>query len=70
MELEFIKIAIPLLAVGGAWGGAKAALNGTRNRVKEIEQDLEDHKAVSQAQHVESIDRLARIETKIDQIAK
>jgi len=57
--MEFAKMAIPLLAIGGAWGGAKVALNGTRERVKKLEGVVEDHK-------IETIDRLARVETKID----
>ena len=44
------------LATGGvAWGSVRQALNGTRERVKRIESEHDDHK-----------DRLARIETKID----
>lgn len=58
--VEFLKYAAPVLAGGGfAWGGAKAALNGTRARVQTVEEDLKNHKE-------DSIDRLARIETKID----
>jgi len=53
--LEALKLAIPLLAIGGAWGGAKVALNGTRKKVEALEQTSDDH-----------VDRLARIETKID----
>lgn len=41
--------------VGGAYGAVKTALNGTKERVKELEIDSKD-----------SRDRLARIETKID----
>jgi len=61
-----LAVAGPFLAIGGAWGGAKVALNGTRNRVKTLETNLEVHKAASAIQHIEAIDRLARIETKID----
>lgn len=50
-----IAIASPAIAAGSAWGGAKVALNGTRLRVKELEQADKD-----------KTDRLARIETKID----
>lgn len=57
--MEIIKLGIPLLAIGGAWGGAKVALNGTRERVKKLEG----------IQHVH-VDRLARIETKIDYIVE
>ena len=44
-----------LVALGAAWGGAKVALNGTRERVRHLEEsDRDVH------------DRLARMETKID----
>ena len=52
---EMIKLGIPLLAIGGAWGGAKVALNGNRERVQKLELRQDEH-----------VDRLARIETKID----
>ena len=57
--LELIKIATPLLAIGGAWGGAKVALNGTRQRVQKLEATTDLH-----------VDRLARIETKVDIIVE
>lgn len=64
--LEFFKLAGPLLAVGGAWGGAKVALNGTRERVKklEIKSDAQDTTLVDQGKS------LARIETKQDMLLK
>ena len=49
------KAAWPLLAIGGAFGGAKVALNGTRKRVEKLELN-----------QVGLLDRTARIETKID----
>ena len=57
-----IKAFWPLLAIAGAWGGAKVALNGTRERVKDLEKDVDEIK-------VDTIDRLARIETKLDALA-
>ncbi len=60
---EALKMAIPLLAIGGAFGGAKMALNGTRERVRDLEEDVEHIK-------VDTIDRLARIETKLDVLIK
>jgi hypothetical protein len=53
--LAMLKAAWPLLAIGGAWGGAKVALNGTRERVAKLEDNQEG-----------LLDRTARIETKID----
>lgn len=64
--LELLKIASPFLAIGGAWGGAKVALNGTRERVKEVHQDLKVHIADDESVQRDMIDRAARIETKLD----
>lgn len=64
--IELIKIATPLLAIGGAWGGAKVALNGTRERVKGIDTKLEAHMKEDEQLQREMIDRSARIETKLD----
>jgi hypothetical protein len=62
-----MKFVVPgALAVGGAWGGAKAALNGTRNRVKHLETEFANHKQTTDLKHTDTIDRLARIETKLD----
>ncbi|MHC4230542.1 MAG: hypothetical protein ACYSW0_24160 [Planctomycetota bacterium] len=52
---EIMKMAIPLVAIGGAWGGVKVALNGTVKRVEKIE----DTQKIT-------LDRCARMETKID----
>ena len=60
--MELAKMAIPLLAIGGAWGGAKAAINGTRKRVQDIESDLKD----SAQQRTDMVQRMTRVETKID----
>lgn len=54
-----ISLAAGALTIGGAYGGTRAALNGTRERVKELARELDTHKD-------ETIDRLARIETKLD----
>ena len=64
--LELLKLAAPLLAVGGAWGGAKVALNGTRDRVRKMETDFQAHELKDQVRQIEIIDRLARIETKLE----
>lgn len=47
------------LTAGAAYGGIKVALNGTKDRVMKLEEELGTHKS-------ETIDRLARIETKLD----
>ena len=56
------KVLWPLLAAAAAWGGAKQALNGTRDRVKKLEERSTAHDTV----HTNLLERTARMETKID----
>lgn len=35
--LHIIQFVVPLLAVAGAWGGAKVSINGLQKRVDKIE---------------------------------
>lgn len=44
---------------GAAWGAVKVTLNGTKARVEKLE-----------AHSIETTDRLARIETKVDQLLR
>ena len=60
--IEYAKMAVPLLAIGGAWGGAKVALNGTKDRVKKLEKRADDN----DERVVEIGKSLVRIETKQD----
>lgn len=66
IETWMISSAVGLMTIGGAYGGAKVALNGTRERVRELKEDFEQHAADDTAIQRETIDRLARIETKLD----
>lgn len=66
--IEIIKVAAPLLAIGGAWGGAKVALNGTRERVKAVDTKLNAHIEKHTEQQMVLVDRTARIETKLDSL--
>jgi hypothetical protein len=78
IPIEILITAGSLIGAGGcAWGGTKAALNGTRQRVKEIAEKLDAHIAASSAQmtahaahdaevQLELVERQARIEGKID----
>lgn len=63
-----IQIGGPLLAIGGAWGGAKMALNGTRERVYRMERQFREHEFADEMLQRETIDRLARIEVKLELI--
>ena len=60
--LEMIKWAIPFLAVGGAYGGAKQAINGTKHRVDKLE-EVADR---AQEKYTGVKTQLASVETKID----
>lgn len=66
MEPWMISVAAGLVSIGGAYGGAKVALNGTRERVKEVKADLSAHMEKDEDLQDRMIDRLARIETKLD----
>jgi len=35
--LHFIQYALPVLAIAGAWGGAKVSINGLNKRVDKLE---------------------------------
>jgi hypothetical protein len=61
-----ISIGTMLVTAGAAWGGTRVALNGTRERVKEIKAKLDKHIEADESVQRETIDRLARIETKIE----
>lgn len=56
-----------LVTAGAAWGGAKTALNGTRKRVYELHTELREHTESDSKVQREMLDRLIRIETKIEE---
>lgn len=80
MGLEILITVGSLVAAGGAaWGGTKVALNGTRERVKNIDAKLDAHiiaNATKMDAHmahdaqvqVELVERGARTEAKVDMI--
>lgn len=55
-----------LVSGGAAWGGARAALNGTRRRVEEIRNELVKHVEADAEIQRDVLDRLIRIETKLE----
>lgn len=55
-----------MITGGVAWGTVKTALNGTRERVKLIEENQRVHEKLDEERFDDAADRLARIETKID----
>lgn len=60
MELEGMQwIASVIFGAGSGIGAAKVIMNGTKNRVDKLEEA-----------HTDVVDRLARIETKLDMLLK
>lgn len=61
-----ISIGTALSAVAGSWGATKATLNGMKERTERIEQKIDRHVEDSQKHKIEVAERLATIETKIE----
>jgi hypothetical protein len=70
--MELIPDYLPLLTIvgslGAAFGGARVALNGTKERVKTLAESFDKHVESDAAAQNQVIDRLARIETKLDSL--
>lgn len=61
-----IVLLTPLVTAGAAIGGIKVGLNGSRERIRKIETNVDEHKILTEARHLETVQRLTRIETKLD----
>ena len=60
--VTIVQIASPLITLGAVYGGIKVGLNGTRERVKRVEQRTDEQdKQLSQINTA-----VARVETKQD----
>ena len=72
MELDMNLGLLALLSIAGsggvAWGSVRVALNGTRGKVTKIEKTLDEHVAADHAVQLEAVQRLTRIETKLDDL--
>jgi len=65
--MELIRFASPmLLAVGVAWGSVKVGLNGQKEKVKEIDKELNDHKEAYYKDSRQIVKSLSSLETKVD----
>jgi hypothetical protein len=60
-------VATAVVSYGVNKATIKTTLNGTVNRVKAIEDNSREHEKKDSERHEMVIDRLARIETKIDE---
>lgn len=61
-----LEVGSVIFAGGAAWGGAKVALNGTKAKVQDISAELAKHMEDDNKIQTQVVDRLARIETKLD----
>ena len=52
---------------GAAWGGSRVALNGTRERVKNMDAKLDTHIAEDGKVQTALLTGMTRIETKLDE---
>lgn len=66
IDAALLSISTALITGGVAYGTVKQALNGTRERVKNIEENQRIHEKLDDERFRDAADRLARIETKID----
>ena len=65
--MEFIRYAAPMfLAVGVAWGSVKVGLNGTKEKVKQVETELDQHKLAYYKDSRQIVKTLASVEAKVD----
>ena len=60
------SILTALFVSGAAWGATKTALNGTKQHVKDIHAELRQHIREEHNADMETHERIARVETKID----
>lgn len=61
-----IQLGTVIAAGGAAWGAAKQALNGTRERVKRIDDQLIHHIKDDDALQRELLQRTSSVEAKVD----
>lgn len=60
------SILTAIFVSGAAWGATKSALNGTRQRVQQIHEDLRQHVSEESNADMQTHERLTRVETKVD----
>jgi hypothetical protein len=64
--ITVIQWALPALTVAAAYGGTRQALNGTREKVKDIKTTLDEHIIDGNIKHESMVQRVAIVETKVD----
>ena len=59
---------VPVATVAAAWGGTRQALNGTRERVRGIDDKLDRFIVKEFDRHTDTLERVARVETKVNSL--
>jgi len=69
LDINVVIAVVGIAGSGGiAWGGTRVALNGTKAKVAEIAASLAEHVEVDRLAQLEAVQRLTRIETKLDSL--
>lgn len=63
-----IQFLLPVAAAAAAWGGSRQALNGTRERVKRIDEKMDSHIKQTADNFSSVTERMAVVETKVDDL--
>jgi len=70
VTVEIVMAGATVLAAvaggGVVWGAAKAGMNGTRRDVGELKEDFAAHVAEDRGERIDTVQRLSRIETKLN----
>jgi hypothetical protein len=70
MNPDLLQWLVPVATVAAAWGGTRQALNGTRERVKDIDRKLDDHVAWEAEKYSGLTERIVAVEVKVEQYKK
>ena len=68
LDPTIIQFLLPVAAAAAAWGGSRQALNGTRERVKTIDEKMDKHVNQTAANFSTVTERIAVVETKVDDL--
>jgi len=60
------SVASAMFGGGVAWGVNRNKINELRDKQQSLQKEVVSHKIVTSTAHADMIDRLARVETKID----
>lgn len=70
IDPTIIQFLLPVAAAAAAWGGSRQALNGTRERVKTIDQKMDSHIKQTAENFSSVTERMAVVETKVDSLTQ